>query len=59
MNVKGKTKRMGRYEGKTAASRKAIVTLTGGSKETNSSRDYNIGGSKQWELKNIIRLLLV
>ena len=27
MNVKGKTKRMGRYEGKTAASRKAIVTL--------------------------------
>ena len=33
MNVKGKTKRMGRYEGKTAASRKAIVTLTVGSKE--------------------------
>lgn len=33
MNVKGKTKRMGRYEGKTAASRKAIVTLTEGSKE--------------------------
>ena len=33
MNVKGKTKRMGRYEGKTAASRKAIVTLTEVSKE--------------------------
>ena len=33
MNVKGKTKRMGRYEGKTAASRKAIATLTEGSKE--------------------------
>ena len=33
MNVKGKTKRMGRYEGKTAASRKAIVILTEGSKE--------------------------
>ena len=33
MNVKGKTKRMGRYEGKTAASRKAIVTLTENSKE--------------------------
>ncbi len=33
MNVKGKTKRMGRYEGMTAASKKAIVTLTEGSKE--------------------------
>ena len=33
MNVKGKAKRMGRYEGMTAASKKAIVTLTEGSKE--------------------------
>ncbi len=33
MNVKGKAKRMGRYEGMTSASRKAIVTLTEGSKE--------------------------
>ncbi|MGI6722316.1 MAG: 50S ribosomal protein L23 [Anaerovoracaceae bacterium] len=33
MNVKGKTKRMGRSEGKTAASKKAIVTLTDASKE--------------------------
>ena len=33
MNCRGKKKRMGRYEGKTAASRKAIVTLTEGSKE--------------------------
>ena len=33
MNVKGKKKRMGRYEGMTSASRKAIVTLTPESKE--------------------------
>ena len=33
MNVQGKTKRMGRYEGRTAASKKAIVTLTQDSKE--------------------------
>jgi large subunit ribosomal protein L23 len=33
MNVKGKAKRMGRYEGMTAASKKAIVTLTESSKE--------------------------
>ena len=33
MNVKGKKKRMGRFEGKTAASKKAIVTLTKDSKE--------------------------
>ncbi|MBQ6401837.1 MAG: 50S ribosomal protein L23 [Firmicutes bacterium] len=33
MNVKGKKKRMGRFEGMTSASRKAIVTLTPGSKE--------------------------
>ena len=33
MNVKGKVKRMGRYVGTTAASKKAIVTLTEGSKE--------------------------
>jgi large subunit ribosomal protein L23 len=33
MNVAGKKKRMGRYVGKTAASKKAIVTLTPASKE--------------------------
>ena len=33
MNVKGKKKRMGRFVGKTAASKKAIVTLTPASKE--------------------------
>ena len=33
MNVVGKQKRMGRYVGMTAASKKAIVTLTEKSKE--------------------------
>ena len=33
MNVVGKKKRMGRYEGMTAATKKAIVTLTENSKE--------------------------
>lgn len=33
INMDGKTKRMGRYVGKTAAYKKAIVTLTEGSKE--------------------------
>lgn len=33
MNVKGKKKRMGRYEGYTKKRRKAIVTLTADSKE--------------------------
>ena len=33
MNVVGKRKRLGRYEGMTAASKKAIVTLTADSKE--------------------------
>ncbi|MBQ2868067.1 MAG: 50S ribosomal protein L23 [Firmicutes bacterium] len=33
MNVNGKMKRMGRYIGRTAASKKAIVTLTEKSKE--------------------------
>lgn len=33
MNVPGKKKRMGRFEGMTPASKKAIVTLTEGSKE--------------------------
>lgn len=33
MNVNGKMKRMGRYVGRTAASKKAIVTLTEKSKE--------------------------
>ena len=33
MNVKGKPKRMGRSQGYTAASKKAIVTLTEASKE--------------------------
>ena len=33
MNVVGKQKRMGRFVGKTAATKKAIVTLTDASKE--------------------------
>ena len=33
MNIKGKSKRMGRTAGYTAASKKAIVTLTADSKE--------------------------
>ena len=33
MNVKGKKKKMGRFEGKTADTKKAIVTLTAKSKE--------------------------
>ena len=33
MNIKGKLKRMGRTAGYTAASKKAIVTLTADSKE--------------------------
>ena len=33
MNVSGKKKRMGRFEGMTSASKKAIVTLTPDSKE--------------------------
>lgn len=33
MNVNGKVKRMGRYVGRTAASKKAIITLTADSKE--------------------------
>lgn len=33
MNVQGKVKRMGRNVGRTAASKKAIVTLTDSSKE--------------------------
>ena len=33
MNVNGKLKRMGRTQGRTAAYKKAIVTLTEGSKE--------------------------
>ncbi len=33
MNVQGKVKRMGRYEGRRASYRKAIVTLTPNSKE--------------------------
>ena len=33
MNVQGKVKRMGKYVGRTAATKKAIVTLTENSKE--------------------------
>ncbi len=33
MNYSGKLKRMGRYEGRTAATKKAIVTLTEKSKQ--------------------------
>lgn len=33
MNINGKTKRMGRYVGKTADYKKAVITLTADSKE--------------------------
>ena len=42
MNCDGKTKRRGMTFGKTAASKKAIVKLTEDSKESKSSRAYNL-----------------
>lgn len=39
MNVRGKDKRVGRYTGKTARSRKAIVTLTDDSNDIKIFKD--------------------
>ncbi|MCO6531091.1 MULTISPECIES: 50S ribosomal protein L23 [Lactobacillus] len=41
MNVRGKDKRVGRYTGKTARSRKAIVTLTDDSNDIKIFKDEN------------------
>lgn len=47
MNVRGKNKRVGRYFGKTARRRKAIVTLTDDSNEIKIFKDKNNKGSKK------------
>lgn len=44
MNVRGKDKRVGRYTGKTARRRKAIVTLT---EDSNSIKIFNDNESKE------------
>ena len=41
MNVRGKDKRVGRYTGKTARTRKAIVTLTDDSNDIKIFKDEN------------------
>lgn len=41
MNVRGKDKRVGRYTGKTARSRKAVVTLTDDSNDIKIFKDEN------------------
>lgn len=41
MNVRGKDKRVGRYSGKTARTRKAIVTLTDDSNDIKIFKDEN------------------
>lgn len=41
MNVRGKDKRVGRYTGKTARTRKAIVTLTSDSNDIKIFNDKN------------------
>ncbi|MDF7682066.1 50S ribosomal protein L23 [Lactobacillus sp. ESL0679] len=41
MNVRGKDKRVGRYAGKTARTRKAIVTLTDDSNDIKIFKDEN------------------
>ena len=41
MNVRGKEKRVGRYTGKTARRRKAIVTLTNDSNDIKIFQDEN------------------
>ncbi|BDR60904.1 50S ribosomal protein L23 [Lactobacillus xylocopicola] len=46
MNVRGKDKRVGRYFGKTARSRKAIVTLTNDSNDIKIFKDENNEESK-------------
>ena len=46
MNVKGKKKRMGRYEGYTKKRRKAIVTLTNDSNDIKIFQDDNTEDNK-------------
>lgn len=65
MNVRGQDKRVGRYSGKTARRRKAIVTLTEDSNDIKfffktknkttkiKKREKVIGGSVNWLLEFI------
>ena len=46
MNVRGKDKRVGRYTGKTARRRKAIVTLTNDSNDIKIYQDDNTDDNK-------------
>ncbi|RMC40096.1 50S ribosomal protein L23 [Lactobacillus sp. ESL0233] len=46
MNVRGKDKRVGRYTGKTARTRKAIVTLTNDSNGIKIFKDENTEENK-------------
>ena len=46
MNVRGKDKRVGRYTGKTARRRKAIVTLTNDSNDIKIFQDDNTEDNK-------------
>ena len=46
MNVRGKDKRVGRYTGKTARRRKAIVTLTNDSNDIKIFQDENTEDNK-------------
>lgn len=46
MNVRGKDKRVGRYTGKTACRRKAIVTLTNDSNDIKIFQDDNTEDNK-------------
>ena len=46
MNVRGKDKRVGRYTGKTARRRKAIVTLTNDSNDIEIFQDDNTEDNK-------------
>ena len=46
MNVRGKEKRVGRYTGKTARRRKAIVTLTNDSNDIKIFQDDNTEDNK-------------
>ncbi|CAM3139785.1 large subunit ribosomal protein L23 [Lactobacillus bombicola] len=46
MNVRGKDKRVGRYTGKTARTRKAIVTLTNDSNDIKIFKDENTEENK-------------
>lgn len=46
MNVRGRDKRVGRYTGKTARTRKAIVTLTEDSNDIKIFKDENTEDNK-------------